>query len=149
MCFHFLNKTISQQSTTNTEQKLWLLMCKRQCIRSFPEQGEPLLLILWKLSLSQLLIIIHVSLNFWIIGEWPILLFHSFYLLLDEFYNKNDNPSPRIKKKTKHKMTWVHYEWTSELYMGLIKTPSDTPWYSSLVQACFYSFMLTYSLIHE
>ena len=41
--------------------------------------------------------------------------------------------------------------WTSELRVGLIKTPvSDTPWYSSLVQACFSFFMLSliYLFIH-
>lgn len=106
MCFHSLNNTISQQSTTNTEQKLWLLMCKWQCIRSFPEQREPLLLILWKLSLSQLLIIIHVSLNFLIIGEWPILFFiHFIYFWMNFIIKMMIHPQESKKDQTQDDMS--------------------------------------------
>lgn len=123
-------------------------MCKWQRTCSFPGQRAPLLFVLWKLSLRQLLVIIHVSLNVLILGQWSTLFFHSFFSFWGEFYNKNYNPSPRIKKaQTQDNMSSLLGD--LRLHMGLIKTPSDAPWYSSLVKACFYSFMLTYALMHE
>lgn len=112
------------------------------------EEKEPLPFNLWKSSLCQLLIIIHVSLNF-LIGDCPVLFYsfiNTFYLVWGQFYMKNDNPSPGITKAQAQGST-ESFRWTSELLTGLIKTPSDTPWQSSSVRhAASFGLSASYSL---